>query len=127
MRPSLALSARLVVSCGDNDFLVNATHDLVVVDLPSLRAGVALLRLQPARGGREHLIAHLQRVMTIGDLKMHFRLAGRIVARLSPEARPGLLSRLLGLGSLALQPFQLFLCLWSRPNLDMQRHKSTAS
>lgn len=53
MLAPLALSAHLVLSLENDDFLVNAADDKIVVDLPGWRAGLALLRLQPVRGGWE--------------------------------------------------------------------------
>jgi hypothetical protein len=53
MLAPLALSAHLVLSLENDDFLVHAADDKIVVDLPSWRAGLAVIRLQPARGGRD--------------------------------------------------------------------------
>ena len=113
MLAPLALSARLVLSFGNDDFLVNAANDRIVVDLPSWRAGLAILRLPPVRGEWEQLFTQTQRGLTVADLRVQFRLAGRIVARLGIEARPGIVSRLLGLGPLELRPLQLLLSMWS--------------
>jgi hypothetical protein len=104
-----------VLSLGNDDFLVNAAEDKIVVHLPSWRAGLAVMRFQSARGGWSRLLTQIQRGLTVADLRVQFRLAGRIVARLGIEARPGILSRLLGLGALELRPFQLLLSVWSRP------------
>lgn len=109
------LSARLVLSLGNDDFLVNAIDDQVVVDLPSWRAGLALLRLQPARGRRAHFLAQAQQEIAAADLRVQFRLAGRTVARLGLKTQTRLLSRLLGLGLLELRPLQLLLSVWGRP------------
>jgi hypothetical protein len=114
MLAPLALSARLVLSLGNDDFLVNAAEDKIVVHLPSWRAGLAVMRFQSARGGWSQLLTQAQRGLTRADLQMQFCLAGKLVARLGADARPGILSWLFGLGPLELRPFQLLLSVWSR-------------
>jgi hypothetical protein len=115
MLTPFALSARLVLSLENDDFLVNAADDKIVVDLPSWRAGLAVMRCQSARGGWSQLLTKVQRGLTVADLQMQFRLAGKIVARLGTDTRPGIVSRLLGLGPLELRPLQLLRSMWSRP------------
>jgi hypothetical protein len=115
MLTPLALSARLVLSLEDNDFLVNATDDKIVVDLPSWRAGLTVLRLQRLRGGWGQLLAQAQRWMPVADFAVQFRLAGNVVARLGTDTRPGIVSWLLGLGPLEVRPLQLLRSVRSRP------------
>ena len=114
MLAPLALSARLVLSLEDDQFLVNAKDGAIVVDLPSLRAGLAVMRLQLVRGGWGQLFTQAQRGIAGVNLSVQFRLAGKIVARLGADTRPGIVSRLFGLGPLELQPLQLLLSVWSR-------------
>jgi len=115
MLSPLALSARLVLSLENDDFLVDATDDKIVVDLPSWRAGLAVMRLQRRRGGWKQLFTQAQHWIPVANLSVRFRLAGRIVARLGSDTQPGIVSRLLGLGPLELRPLQLLLSMLSRP------------
>lgn len=115
MLPPRTFFARLVLSLENNDFLVNATDDKIVVDLPSWRAGLAVMRLQRRRGGWGQLFTQAQRRIPVANLSVRFRLAGRVFARLGTDTRPGIVSRLLGLGPLELRPLQLLRSAWARP------------
>jgi hypothetical protein len=115
MRTPFVLSARLVLSLEDNDFLVHATDEQIVVDLPSWRAGLTVLRLQRLRGGWGQFLAQAQRWMPVAEFAVQFRLAGNVVARLGPDTRPGIVSWLFDLGPLEVRPLQLLRSLWSRP------------
>ena len=115
MLTPFVLSDRLVLSLEDNDFLVNATDEKIVVDLPSWRAGLTVLRLQRLRGGWGQFLSQAQRWMPVADFAVQFRLARNVVARLGPDTRPGIVSWLFGLGPLEVRPLQLLRSMWSRP------------
>jgi hypothetical protein len=76
---------------------VHARGTSLGLSLPSLRAGLALLGPRPAREARLH---ELDAMLRLTDLRMVVRLGTREIARLGPGTRPGVLSRLLGLGPL---------------------------
>ena len=115
MLPPFALSARLVLSLEDDDFLVYATDEKLIVDIPSWRAGLTVLRLQRLRGGWGQFLSQAQRWMPVADFAVQFRLAGHVVARLGPDTRPGIVSWLFGLGPLEVRPLKLVRSLWRRP------------
>jgi len=78
---------------------VEARGETIVVELPSLRAGLATLRRWP--GGRSRRAASIGRihdVLTAAGLSLSVRAGPATIGRLGVGARPGLASRLLALG-----------------------------
>ena len=79
----------------------------VVVELPSLQAGRALLNDPPwPSTGRRQRINQAHRFLRASGLTVDVRLAGETVARVGAEARPNASARLLNLGDIEVRPSQ---------------------
>jgi len=77
----------------------------LVVDLPSLRAGRRLVTSGPfVLGNREEALTRLHEALDVGGVSAEIRLQGTRVARMGAGARPGMLSRVLSLGPVEVQP-----------------------
>lgn len=94
---------------------VSAEDNLVIVDLPDFWTSRALVKRQfPNRANRETSIDQLHNGLKQTDLSVEFRVARRLVARLNPQSRPNLLSRLLGVAPVELLPIPLLLSMLQR-------------
>ncbi len=78
---------------------VTADGSVITLSLPRLFPRRWPPGLLSDRGRRALLLARLQRGLQVADLSLQVRVHEQIVARLTPQSRPTLLSRLLGLGS----------------------------
>lgn len=88
---SLDVTADLTLSLADEDVSVTGYGDLVIVDAPSLRTALGLLR------GVDHVPTHLvERGLARGDVTVDVRVRGGSIARAGPGIRPGPVSRALG-------------------------------
>ena len=88
----------------DDAILVTAERDTILVDLPRRRLGLRALRRSGGRAHREEVLRGMQATLQLADLTVHFRLMGRIVARLGAGTRPGVLSWVLGVRPLQIRP-----------------------
>lgn len=88
---ALDVSADLTLTLADEDVRVTGYGDLVVVDAPSVRAALGLLR------GADHLPTRaVERGLNRGGVTVDVRVRGNSVARAGPGVRPGVVSRALG-------------------------------
>ena len=63
--------------------LVSAEHDTILVDLPRRWIGLRTLRRSGRRAHREEMLQRMQAALQLAALAVHFRLMGRIVARIT--------------------------------------------
>ena len=113
-RPVDVLGELSVSGEGGVQLQVEGRGDSISVALPSLRVGRSLARQAAGRSRRQTLITRLQAGLRRADLTLQINLAGRPIARLAPRSKPTLLSRLLGLGAIELQPVGLLLAVFRR-------------
>lgn len=93
---SLDAFSRLTITIGDEraPVVVRKDGERVEIDLPNLRTG-----LHKLRHDQSSIYATLNRLQLNrpqAEIPVSIRLRGTEVARLGPQARPGLLSHLLG-------------------------------
>ncbi len=96
--PSLSVTADLSVSIDGIDITVGTVDDRIRVQLPSLGAGVRLLRSEHDR------LPALSRVLSEADLTAEIRVGTTVIAVAGREAAPGLLSELLSLDRIEVRP-----------------------
>lgn len=106
-RPNLAVDAELTLTVDGRDIDVRAYDDLIAIELPSLRAAVALWR---ARSVDEAAAAT---ALSAAGLTVELRVRGAPVARLGAAAVPSVRLRRLGLGPVELCPEGALLALVS--------------
>lgn len=96
---ALDVVGSLMVEMGDLSARIEARGDRIVVQIPSLRAGVASL---PKGGGagRRASILRIHEVLTSAGLTLEVVAGRSTVGLLGVRAKAGLASRLLGLGPL---------------------------
>ena len=111
MSTPLDIFARLVVSVARHDIVVRADDGLIIVELPNLRTGRVLLKTWSVRREGVKLLEGAQAKLADSDLRLEFRMAGRMIARIGMGVRPSLASRLLGLRPLEIRPLQLLLAM----------------
>ncbi|QGN07737.1 hypothetical protein Hrd1104_10785 [Halorhabdus sp. CBA1104] len=97
-RPALSVTANLSVCIDDVDLAISTVEDRIRVQVPSVEAGVRLLR-----GQRERL-PRLSRVLSAAALTAEIRVGSAVVALAGAEATPGRLGRALSLGPLEVRP-----------------------
>ena len=96
----LALTVDLsLLSAQGEAVTVTADGSVITLSLPRLFSR----RWPPGplsdRGRRALLLARLRRGLQVADLSLQVRVRQQVVAQLTPQSRPTLLSRLLGLGA----------------------------
>ncbi len=93
---------------------VEGRGDSISLALPSLRVARSLAREAAGRSKRLAMITRTQAGLRRADLTLQVHVAGRPIARLAPRSKATLLSRLLGLGAIELQPVGLLLAVFRR-------------
>lgn len=93
---SLDVFSRLTINIGEEHapIIVRKDGDRVDIDLPDLRTGLNKLR---DMGSLNPTLDRLQTGQPRQRIPVHFRVKGVEIARLGPQARPNLLSYLLGI------------------------------
>ena len=97
---ALDVIGRLMLEMGGVSARVEALGDTIVVELPGVRDGYAILRRWPRGRGRRDAIRRLHEGLIGAGLRLRVRVGPRLVGRLGVGARAGLASRLLGVGPL---------------------------
>ncbi|WP_135663954.1 peptide ABC transporter ATP-binding protein [Halorhabdus rudnickae] len=97
-RPALSVTANLSVRIDNVDLAISTVEDRIRVQVPSVSAGVRLLR-----GQREHL-PRLSRVLSEAALTAEIRVGSAVVALAGADATPGRLGRVLSLEPLEVRP-----------------------
>lgn len=111
----LDIVGEVQASLDDAAVLVTAEHDTIVVDLPRRWIGLRTLGRSGRRAHREEVLQRMQATLQLVDLTVHFRLMGRIVARLGTGARPGVWSWVLGVRPLEIRPAGVLSAITTRP------------
>ena len=100
----LNVVADLALSVDEADVQVTADGDVIVLELPDVRAARKLLQTAPAGRSRAERLAQIHDLLTAAGLTVEVWLHDEILARLGKNARPGGTSRLFRLGNLEVRP-----------------------
>jgi len=121
MARALNVLADLSLALEDEDIAIRGEGDRIIVELPSLNAGRALLKAGPfSQAQRRSGLAEANSVLREVGLTIDVRYAGEIVARLGADARPNAVARLLNLGDVEVRPVQsLRAAVRRRPGLTL--------
>ena len=93
----------LQAAVGNDKVLITAEIDSITVDVPNLRVVRTAMKSAGPRKLQRHALAQAQRALEATSLTVHFQIGGGTVAALGPTARPGWMSRLLGVAPLQLK------------------------
>ncbi len=113
-KPVDVLGELSVIGDGGVQIQVEGRGDSISVALPSLRVGRSLARQAAGRSKRQAVITRLHAGLRRADLTLRVHVAGRPIALLAPRSKATVLSRLLGIGAVELQPVGLFLSVFRR-------------
>jgi hypothetical protein len=95
----LEVLADLTLAVDGENIDVRGEGDVVVVDLPNLRAGRRLLNSGPwTAAERQTRSRQFNEALQIAGLTIDVRLHGETVARIGAKARPNAIARFLNLG-----------------------------
>lgn len=100
----LDVSADLELQVDGETIHIRGDGPRFVVDLPSLRAGSAVMRGGPFRTHRRARLSRIDDLLRRAGLTADVRLSGVRLARLGAGARPGAFARLLRLGAVEVWP-----------------------
>ena len=100
----LTVEADLVLTVNGEEVQIDGRDDLLTIDLPSLRAGRALLHSGPFVSDRVDRFKMADWLLRDVGLTANVNLRGQHIARLGKEARPGRIARLLRLGQAEVYP-----------------------
>lgn len=90
---------------GDSSIRVEALGDRIVIELPSLREGIAIFRRLPGGGrGRRALIVPIHERLVDAGLGLEVRIGSAAIGRLGVGARSNLVGRLLGIAPMEIIP-----------------------
>ena len=103
MPHALDVVGQLMLEMGGSSARVEARDDTIVVELPGLRDGLAILKGQPGGRERRRAILQIHQALTGAGLRLEARVGPRTVALLGVGARAGLISRLLGVAPLEIR------------------------
>ena len=92
-----------MVEMGGESARIDAQGDLIVVELPSLRAGASIVGRWPGGQGRRRALRRIHEGLTGAGLKLEVKVGSRTIGRLGAGSRPGLASRLLGFDPLEIR------------------------
>ena len=104
----LEIVGEVHAAVADETVLITASSDTITVDIPSLRVGLLALRGVGRGKQRSETISRANVVLQLTALSVQFRMAGGTVAILGSAARPGAVSRVLGLAPLDIRLSGLF-------------------
>ena len=90
---------------------VKADGRVIELEMSSLKDGYLVANKLTNRQQRKQTLERSQQVLAMSDVVLHIRIAKRIIALLTPQSRPTLLSRLLGIAPVEIKPLALFLVL----------------
>jgi hypothetical protein len=103
LQTPLDIFGELQAEVGGDKVLITAEMDSITVAVPNLRVLLTATRSAGPRKLRRHALSQAQRALDATSLNVHFQIGGGTVAALGPTARPGWLSRLLGVAPLQLK------------------------
>ncbi len=112
MTRPLDIIGELSLMSGSNiELSIKANGRIIELQVASLKDGYSLASELNGRQQLTQKLEQFQEVLAMSDLALHFRVAKRIVALLTPHSRPTLLSRLSGVAPVELKPLALLLVL----------------
>ncbi len=109
MAKPLDIAGSVSISANDQQMRFWGDGEIVHLNLENSSAGAQLLKLTPAKDSKKQLLAKIHQSLCFADITLQVDLNGRMIGRLGKRARPGLWSRILGLG-----PMQIRLFPWIR-------------
>ena len=109
----LDIVGKIKAAVADETVLIAASKDTITVDIPSLRVGWLALRGTGRGKQRSQAISRADTTLQVMSQSVCIRMGGGTVAMLGSAARPGTLSRLLGLAPLEIRLSGLFFLLRS--------------
>lgn len=105
MARALSVLADLSLDLDGEDIAIRGEGDRVIIELPSLQAGRALLRAGPFSPHRRRAgLATMHVFLRETDLTVDVQYAGETVVRLGAQAQPNAVTRLLNLGEVEVHP-----------------------
>jgi len=121
MARALSVLADLSLALDGEDIAIRGDGDRVIVDLPSVQAGRALLRAGPfSPPERRAGLVRLNTVLRETELTVDVRYAGATVVRLGAAAQPNAVTRLLNLEGVEVHPARtLRAAIRRRPGLTL--------
>ncbi len=111
MSVALDVIGNIVASCGSDDVSISANGSKIHCQLANKNLLPRLLAHFPTRKRRIKTINNFHRALAFAELSLVVSLDNEEIARLGQESRAGILSRVLGLGSLEIN-FWWFLKNW---------------
>jgi len=101
----LEVLADLTLAIDGEDIQIQGDGEVVVVDLPSLRAGQRLLQSGPWSGDVRRLrTEQFNTALRTAGITVEIRCRGETIARLGSRATPNAVARLLDFGEIELHP-----------------------
>ncbi len=104
----LEIVGEVHAAVADETVVITASSDTITIDIPSFRVGLLALRGVGRGKQRSKTISRANAVLQLTALSAQFRMAGGTVAMLGSAARPGAVSRILGLAPLEIRLSGLF-------------------
>jgi hypothetical protein len=105
MARALSVLADLSLALDGEDVKIQGDGDRIVIDLPSFKAGRALLRAGPfAQQQRQAGLIQANALLQEAGLTVDVRYAGEVIGRIGAEAQPSAVSRLLQVGGVEVRP-----------------------
>ena len=115
MHAPLDVFARLsLVNDDGKEISVRAEDEIITVTVPSLWVSRPVLKQLSERQRRQRLFGHIHDGLDRADLMVELHVSQRLIARIGPRVRPGVWSRLLGLGPVELKIVPILLSLFKR-------------
>ena len=117
MPSALDVVGQLMVEMGgDGSIRIECRGETIVVELPSLRSGLGLLKRWPgSRGQRQMAIKRVHEGLNDAGLTLVAQVGSAVIGRLGRGAKAGLASRLLGLAPMEISPSGLLALRRQRP------------
>ncbi len=103
MQVPLDISGEVRAAVADETVLITANTGTITVDIPSVRVGLLALRGAGRKKQRSRTFSRAHATLQVTSQSVRFRMAGGTVAMLGTDARPGALSRLLGVTPLEIR------------------------
>lgn len=101
----LEVLADLTLAIDGEDIQIRGDGEVVVVDLPTIRAGRRLLQSGPWSGEVRRLrTEQFNTALRTAGITVNVRYKGEVVARLGDQATPNAVARLLDFGAVELHP-----------------------
>jgi hypothetical protein len=97
-RGTLDIESTLTLEIDGETASIRGEGDVLVVDVPSRRMARSLLSALPPAGRRRDTVHQMDDLLQAVGLTLDLRVDGGTVAKAGRRAKPGGLSRLLGLG-----------------------------